>query len=361
MVFTTSHRVRFQSTLPHGERRSCPARLLPLRCFNPRSHTGSDTGSLLTNLMPLRFQSTLPHGERLDGFRGEVNTIYVSIHAPTRGATASCISSSDAKRFQSTLPHGERPLILLTFILMLLFQSTLPHGERRWGLLSHSARRKRFNPRSHTGSDTRHLRLYSSLCSFNPRSHTGSDGLHRRNLRQQGVSIHAPTRGATMASKVWLSASRFQSTLPHGERRRCTASTFRQPVCFNPRSHTGSDLPAVFRSPTSRRFQSTLPHGERLGKAVAEEAGEVVSIHAPTRGATAHVLPGAGDGHVSIHAPTRGATGAVACGRGGGVVSIHAPTRGATGQLPHHFAARGVSIHAPTRGATVSAAHLCRR
>ena len=165
--------------------------------------------------------------------------------------------------FQSTLPHGERPLILLTFILMLLFQSTLPHGERRWGLLSHSARRKRFNPRSHTGSDTRHLRLYSSLCSFNPRSHTGSDGLHRRNLRQQGVSIHAPTRGATMASKVWLSASRFQSTLPHGERRRCTASTFRQPVCFNPRSHTGSDL--------------FVPPGD---------VGHGVSIHAPTRGAT---------------------------------------------------------------------------
>ena len=100
--------------------------------FNPRSHTGSDTGSLLTNLMPLRFQSTLPHGERRpappksaaagrfnprshtgsdDGLEGVAFGLAVSIHAPTRGATSMyCQYFSAASVFQSTLPHGERPV-----------------------------------------------------------------------------------------------------------------------------------------------------------------------------------------------------------------------------------------------------------
>ena len=37
------------------------------------------------------------------------------------------------------------------------------------------------------------------------------------------------------------------------------------------------------------------------------------------------------------------------------VVSIHAPTRGATAESDKDFLATGVSIHAPTRGATRSA------
>ena len=56
----------------------------------------------------------------------------------------------------------------------------------------------------------------------------------------------------------------------------------------------------------------------------------VVSIHAPTRGATQRVRQIATRHVVSIHAPTRGAT----CRRAISLymcrVSIHAPTRGAT-------------------------------
>jgi len=59
----------------------------------------------------------------------------------------------------------------------------------------------------------------------------------------------------------------------------------------------------------------------------------VVSIHAPTRGATSlferlKVLSG-----VSIHAPTRGATPESVSCRFCNAVSIHAPTRGATNYL----------------------------
>ncbi len=78
----------------------------------------------------------------------------------------------------------------------------------------------------------------------------------------------------------------------------------------------------------------------------------LVSIHAPTRGATGSVFhpkhgrrcfnPRAHEGRdssgvqyacllaVSIHAPTRGATDATTNTRKQFIVSIHAPTRGAT-------------------------------
>ena len=99
---------------------------------------------------------------------------------------------------------------------------------------------------------------------------------------------------------------------------------------------------------------------------------QLVSIHAPTRGATYRVRHTANAKDVSIHAPTRGATWAtpleVACcpfqstrPRGArldfyrekarNIVSIHAPTRGATRALGVK-SVNCVSIHAPTRGAT---------
>ena len=55
---------------------------------------------------------------------------------------------------------------------------------------------------------------------------------------------------------------------------------------------------------------------------------------------------------ISIHAPTRGAT----CGEFEvlypNIISIHAPTRGATAKLEHLTSQKLISIHAPTRGAT---------
>ena len=56
-----------------------------------------------------------------------------------------------------------------------------------------------------------------------------------------------------------------------------------------------------------------------------------VSIHAPTRGATAaRKVPADYSDLVSIHAPTRGATKPVMADGKFKRVSIHAPTRGAT-------------------------------
>ena len=99
---------------------------------------------------------------------------------------------------------------------------------------------------------------------FNPRTHTGCD---YRNAIENGaseVSIHAPTRGATIFDlRKFIRYSGFQSTHPHGVRRVLFLNKW---LCL------------------------------------------LVSIHAPTRGATyRHLRRQRGD-PVSIHAPTRGAT-----------------------------------------------------
>ena len=99
------------------------------------------------------------------------------------------------------------------------------------------------------------------------------------------ISIHAPTRGATI-------------------RRDFITGTNNN---FNPRSHKGSDLPSpvfsilleisihaptrgatsytIHHSPLTE-FQSTLPQGERRSSPSILITSYDISIHAPTRGAT---------------------------------------------------------------------------
>ena len=77
-------------------------------------------------------------------------------------------------------------------------------------------------------------------------------------------------------------------------------------------------------------FQSTPPRGERHQLRSQDWRTDIVSIHAPTRGATFAHLAFRPFRNVSIHAPTRGATLIVDWFWGEPCVSIHAPTRGAT-------------------------------
>ena len=187
----------------------------------------------------------------------------------------------------------------------------------------------------------------------------------------------------------------FQFTLPRGERPRIrsfSSSSNR----FNSRSHAGSDLRTRSASSATRTFQFTLPRGERLSRLESEEITALVSIHAPTRGATdiparygrvhrfnsrSHAGSDAhgwfdkyGQNLFQFTLP-RGERLSTKRRRRYGrrfnsrshagsddrllrlelittVVSIHAPTRGATFRHGNKDLTRMVSIHAPTRGAT---------
>ncbi|SEP88061.1 hypothetical protein SAMN05421510_10081 [Nitrosomonas ureae] len=141
----------------------------------------------------------------------------VSIHAPTRGATSRKILSSGISSFQSTRPRGAR-LWMNTFIRCIT----------------------RFNPRAHAGRDR-----YMIPCAIN-----------------QGVSIHAPTRGATAVTYQPGTDMLFQSTRPRGARRLRKFTTDGH-LSFNPRAHAGrDDIQQVINSDS--KFQSTRPRGARL-------------------------------------------------------------------------------------------------
>ena len=144
--------------------------------------------------------------------------------------------------FQSTLPREERLIFRFLVLLILLY----------------------FNPRSHERSDC------VSTCStcfsttyFNPRSHERSDIAKETYRPALFISIHAPTRGATMRSVTQK--------------------------CINCIS---------IHAPT--RGATKNP------QAVANNSN--ISIHAPTRGATVVITVLTTSIKISIHAPTRGAT-----------------------------------------------------
>ena len=167
------------------------------------------------------------------------------------------------------------------------------------------------------------------------------------------ISIHAPARGATYSCFPPPAIKVFQSTLPHGERRR-SRKTCTAPPYFNPRSRTGSDKIQQMHQMIVCIFQSTLPHGERRWAFYDYKARKLISIHAPARGATIAPIISLYLVEISIHAPARGATDKIYFDFNITLISIHAPARGAT-RLLLAFQPLGyvISIHAPARGATV--------
>ena len=104
-------------------------------------------------------------------------------------------------------------------------------------------------------------------------------------IRPCKISIHAPTRGATLQVHHRQNMSLFQSTLLQEER-------------------------LIIRQYVLLLFY--------------------ISIHAPTRGATIQLQAPPCRVNISIHAPTRGATSSSCNKHVVLLISIHAPTRGAT-------------------------------
>ena len=100
--------------------------------------------------------------------------------------------------------------------------------------------------------------------------------------------------------------SQFQSTHPHGVRRRGRWRSLSS-CRFNPRTHTGCDITATCFSTAFLCFNPRTHTGCDIPFLVIRHP-VIVSIHAPTRGATRYKRMGPHSFLVSIHAPTRGAT-----------------------------------------------------
>ena len=146
----------FQSTRPHGARPG-----MPWQC-----------------LLLLWFQSTRPHGAR----HKEINKEKEPKSFNPRAHTGRDFALKDAKYhrfgFQSTRPHGARLQSHKYSGANIVFQSTRPHGARLKTAVAAVIKQKFQSTRPH---GARHLGGYSSDLNIS-------------------VSIHAPTRGATVYS-----------------------------------------------------------------------------------------------------------------------------------------------------------------
>ena len=126
-----NHLFIFQSTLPCGERQGCRKRFMRYNHFNPRSRVGSD-------------------GVKSCACRSRK----ISIHAPVWGATTRPIYNQPTRS---------------------QFQSTLPCGERLSRIFSRSATERISIHAPVWGATPTHIRTPRALSDFNPRSRVGSD------------------------------------------------------------------------------------------------------------------------------------------------------------------------------------------
>ena len=231
----------------------------------------------------------------------------ISIHAPTRGATQACLSGITMYVISIHAPTRGATLHYSIDIKTIIFQSTLPREERR-KCSTINAISTYFNPRSHERSDNFQFsgnqspdcisihaptRGATKRCwiecwcysNFNPRSHERSDSTATAYLDSPSISIHAPTRGATIYAQILSISKLFQSTLPR-EERLVSSSFVTVSIYFNPRSHERSDSVAQGTLHPHKDFNPRSHERSDKALQIVRATQAVISIHAPTRGAT---------------------------------------------------------------------------
>ena len=233
------------------------------------------------------------------------------------------------------------------------------------------------------------------ICYFNSRPSARGNPAVAGALRRRLISIHAPPRGATRFAPPNDEIARFQFTplregQLHGVHQR--PGTLQN---FNSRPSARGN--AMYQSrPANRIYFNSRPSAR--GNAMTEKHSAVwlfqftplregqhyfpgdeyvidlISIHAPPRGATHKVVALLALADISIHAPPRGATLFRGTSSSRGLfqftplregrrrkcsgrlillmISIHAPPRGATCCWHWQGQHEAISIHAPPRGAT---------
>ncbi len=143
--------------------------------FNPRPYERGDGNSTAQLKKYIKFQST-PLREGRPRYLAVFKVAFgISIHAPTRGATNPTASANTKNRFQSTPLREGRPRLAIWNREYKRFQST-PLREGRRAL-------RRYAP----GAD-----------NFNPRPYERGDNRRSPPIPSLRISIHAPTRGATL-------------------------------------------------------------------------------------------------------------------------------------------------------------------
>ena len=262
----------FQFTRPRGARHGPHPTRKPARSgFNSRAHGGRDPNSFWRSMTRRSFQFTRPRGarpwaqnawpasarfqftrprgarrrtvapltlrrrfnSRAHGGRDfrTSSAVFcatcVSIHAPTGGATNYVDDYKIVDMFQFTRPRGARQPSKSAQVLRSAFQSTRPRGARQL--------------------------------------------IAEANRIMYGVSIHAPTGGAT-TTRAWPCPNmRFQFTRPRGARQAVLVGDGLGQR-FNSRAHGGRDHYGRGGALGGVSFQFTRPRGARRSPAPAWRA-----------------------------------------------------------------------------------------
>ena len=191
---------------------------------------------------------------------------------------------------------------------------------------------------------------FSFIIDFNPRTHVGCDANGRLKFPNLSISIHAPTWGATLCRVDFVPIYRFQSTHPRGVRHLCRVDfvpiyrfqsthprgvrRITPTICppnndFNPRTHVGCDSIRVGNYPRMNYFNPRTHVGcDCPRKATGQQS--IISIHAPTWGATRHTERLCTSNSFQSTHPRGVRLGIFQIKRRRVVISIHAPTWGAT-------------------------------
>ena len=208
-----------------------------------------------------------------------------------------------------------------------MFQSTHPQRVRHM-LLTVRGILYGFNPRTHKGCDITYYQG-SWHCEVSIHAPTKGATVFREVARGgSNVSIHAPTKGATLLQVCLQSSLRFQSTHPQRVRlcavpEKGYADMFQSTHPQRVRRFCWFGVLLLFEFQSTHpqrvrrvairdinqvgRFQSTHPQRVRLDITFCY-CFRFVSIHAPTKGATLRQGTNVPTPIVSIHAPTKGAT-----------------------------------------------------
>ena len=122
---------------------------------------------------------------------------------------------------------------------------------------------------------------------FNPRSREGSDESHTITISKQTIFQSTLPRGERQCQEaIAKQIPIFQSTLPRGERPECPLRNGGRTKKFQSTLPRGERRWKIDPACKALRFQSTLPRGERRAPKSLRQRLEIISIHAPARGAT---------------------------------------------------------------------------
>ena len=276
------------------------------------------------------FQSTLLQEERPYYNKQPIMTDYPSIHAPTRGATGAYIQTPVYIKISIHAPTRGATCIITVIQTWTIFQSTLLQEERLDG---HNFPCLPIIFQSTLLQEERHSRQSGKPKSLLISIHAPTRGATNQNLSNKTVgiiSIHAPTRGATLFICIFKIWDRFQSTLLQEERQ----------LQFH--------LLMVLML-----FQSTLLQEERRVAFLINSSNGIISIHAPTRGATYVPQVELSNFHHFNPRSYKRSDGE-ALGTGAYIIDFNPRSYKRSDIIANDKDLRPayISIHAPTRGAT---------